>query len=112
MEGAEAGGVGTADVDDEVVAEPLEDFVALFVVFVGFFEGGNFGFSEVDSDGDSAGGAGKALGDGDGSVIIEAHSVDEGFVAWQAEHARLLVAGLGVPGDGADFGASRGSPQK
>ena len=70
---------------------------------MGFFEGGDFGLAEVDSDRDSAGGVGEALGDGDGSVVIEAHSVDEGLVAWQAEHARLVVAGLRVPGDCADF---------
>ena len=70
---------------------------------MGFFEGGDFGLAEVDSDGDSAGGVGEALGDGDCSVVVEAQSVDEGLVAWQAKHARLVVAGLGVPGDGADF---------
>jgi hypothetical protein len=45
----------------------------------------------------------QAGGDGGGAVIVESHPVDHGAVLHQPEQPRLLVAGLGLPRDGANF---------
>lgn len=106
LEGAEAGGVGAADVDDEVVAFVLEEAIGEGVVFGGFFEGGDFGFAEVDADDEVGGAVFEAGGEGFGALVVEPETVDEGAFGGEAEEAGFGVAGLGVAGDGADFDES------
>jgi hypothetical protein len=72
-----------------------------------FLKGGNFGLSEVDPDGNSAGGTGESLCHCNGPIIVESHAVDESFVAREAKHAWLFVSGLGVPSNRADFDESK-----
>src|SRR2546426_1560241 len=45
----------------------------------------------------------KFLGDGFGAGIIEAHAVNDRLIAWHPEQAWLRIAGLRMPGDGAQL---------
>jgi len=112
LELSETGGVGAADVDGKVVCLVCEGFESGDVIFGGVFEGGGFAFAEVDAEGNGALVAfGKVFGDSCyhafGSFVVEAHSVDDGFVVGIAKEAGAFVAGLANGGDGAGFYVSK-----
>src|SRR5690625_7664610 len=54
----------------------------------------------------------QVLGQRAGPMVVEAHPVDQGPVAEQAEGARSRVARLGVGGDGADLDMTEAQVQQ
>ena len=92
-----------------VVAEEAK---GVGVIFGGFGEWSDFGFAEVESDGMGGPEAGLfALGQGAGhdfgTGIVEAHAIDEGLIGNGAEEAGRGIAGLGMPGDAAQFAKAK-----
>jgi len=81
----------------------LEETVGEGVVFGGFFEGGDFGFAEVDADDEVGGAVFEAGSEGFCALVVESEAIDEGAFGGEAEEAGFGVAGLGVAGDGAYF---------
>ena len=101
---AQSGGVGRGDVDGEVVGVRPGFLQANAVVGKRFFVRRVLVFAEVNTEQCVRPGRGGEAGDeGVYATVVEAHAVDDGFMFWQAEQARLRVARLRPRGDSADF---------
>ena len=99
LQSAKAGGIGRGDVEDEVIGEGEEFLEGEEVIGGGFLERSDFGFADIEADGDAGpaiGGleAGEAGGDGFGAVVVKAHAVDEGLLGRETKNAGPGVAGL------------------
>ena len=94
LQGAEAGGVGAADVDHEIVYMVVEGEEAFLIVFGGVFVGGVFVLAYVATYYNALFAAAKAAGSPGSAIVVEAHAVDEGAVGWETEEAGFGVAGL------------------
>ncbi len=112
LELAEVGGIGRADVDDEVVGESVEPAQALAVILVSRFEGGLFRLPDIDANRDPASSREAAVvleaaGNEFETIIREAHGIHESLVLGEAAHAWARVADLGFGSDRADFHESK-----
>lgn len=98
-----------ANIDDEIVNPGEEGIEAGQVVGGSLIVGGRFIFADIPSQDQSlwSGYPAEALGEGFCSLIIEAHSVDEGFISGKAEHAGQGVSRLWLGGDSAEFDESK-----
>ena len=101
-----------ADVDHEVVGGRREAAGADEVVLHGVLELHHLALADVHADHGTDLGVPALQGGpgglepgrhGGGAVVVESHPVDDGPVLDEPEQPRLLVAGLGLAGDGADL---------
>jgi formamidopyrimidine-DNA glycosylase len=115
LELAQAGGIGGADVDDEVVGEIERAAETGEVIAAGVGEGSVLVLAEVEADGGDGPAAGglhffKAAGDFLDADVGEAETIDEALFARQAEDAGRRVTGLRAGGDGAEFHEAEAEP--
>ena len=66
----------------------------------------DFGLADVDPDGNVAAVPGQSGSQCGGTMVVEAHPVEQGAVGRQPEETRGGVARLRLRGDGADFGVA------
>lgn len=108
LEFSQPRGVGRAEVDDEKVGQRPKFFQRINKIGGGFFQRRLFGFAEVDPQGkfSIATGLCKSHGKSVSAAVVETHAIDESGGFGDSEEAGLRIAGLGMPGDAANFAES------
>ena len=113
LQGAQTRSVRGGDVDDQVVCLRCQGAGRDQVVLDSVLELNDLGLADVHADNrayDAAvfgfevcAGGGYARACRCGTVIVEAHAVDDRLIFHEAEEARLRVAGLRLTGNGTDL---------